>query len=431
MLKKLNVYSSKESLGGSYKVPGSKNSSLALLCVALMTNKNTCLLNIPDIEDIRVMLDIYKSIGIQATFKSGVLNVDSSYMNTSKIPSKLANKIRPAYYFVGALLHRFKFVEVGYPGGDKIGARPIDQHIKAFEAFGAKVETHSDYYRVEAEQLKGTKIFFDVKTCGATINAIMLAACASGRSELNNAAQDPEVVDVCVMLNRMGAHIKGGGTDRIVIDGVESLDGCQHKVIPDRIIAGTFLIMAGLSRKPIKIYNIVPEHLQSVLHKLNEMNIVTDIGEESIVAYAKEELLPTKITTGMYPEFPSDLQQPMTVLLTQANGQSRIKEKVYPERFQHCHELIKMGADIIINPNGSALITGPSVLSGCDVEANDIRAGVSLIIAGSVAKGITTIHEADQITRGYPDVRKMFAYLGCKLEFVLHNDDEEMLRQAK
>lgn len=418
MLKKLNVYSSKKSLGGVYKVPGSKNSSLALLCVALMTRQEVILNNIPDIEDIRVILDVYKSIGVQYSMNNGQLKVNASGINTSVIPAEMVSKIRPTYYFVGAMLNRFKDVEVGYPGGDKIGARPIDQHEKVFEAFGARIDKHSHSFEVQADELIGTKVFFDMKTCGATIDAIMIAANAQGRTELYNAAQDPEVVDVCIMLSKMGAHIKGGGTEKIIIDGVEELNGCVHEVIPDRIIAGTFLIMAGLSPKPIRIDNVVPEHMQSVLHKLTEMNVETQVHEDYIIAHARGELLPTKLVTGMYPEFPSDLQQPMTILLTQANGASSIKETIYPKRFQHCEELIKMGADININPNGSAEVYGPCSLSGCDVTANDIRAGVTMIIAGVIAQGITTIHRPEQITRGYPMVKQMFAQLGCKLEYV-------------
>lgn len=309
------------------------------------------LIDIPDIDGTNIIFDIYDLIGVVYKREKGNVSIDPSKINCSNIPVLLSNKIRPSYYFVGALLNRFKEVTIGYPGGDKIGKRPIDQHIKAFRALGATVEKKEAYYVI------------------------------------------------------------------IVIKGVSRLNGVEHKVIPDRIIAGTFLIQSGLSNTPIKIQNVIPEHLQAVLYKLNECNITTIVEADSITSYAQGNLRPITITTGMYPEFPSDFKQPMTALLTQAQGQSIIIEKVYTKRFQHCDELNKMGANISTNSNGLAVIYGPTELKGTWVSANDIRAGVCLIIAGSISEGITFIDSAEQITRGYQDVIRMFTSIGCIMEY--------------
>jgi len=402
-------------LKGTVNIPGSKNSSLGLLAACCLCDEPVHLYAIPDIHDIRVVTDILEEIGAVVKRDSQELYIDPSGINCSVIKPEKSSAFRTAYYFIGALLAKHRKISVGYPGGDSFGPRPIDQHIKGLEALGAKFSFYTDHYVVESEKLTGTEIYFDVITSGATLNLILAAVLAEGKTVLYNAARDPEIVDVVLLLNKMGAKISGAGTDNIKIEGVAELKGCTHSVIPDRLIAGTFMMAAGITKGNVTITNVIPEHLEACILKLSEMGMEIDHSYNSINAYTNSALRPTKITTGMYPVLGSDYQQPITALLLKARGRSVVSDKIYPERYNHCKELMKMGADITIK-NGTAYVRGNAQLIGTHVYASDIRAGTSLILAGLTAEGTTYITGVEHLERGYEDVVAAFQSVGADIQ---------------
>ncbi|MEO3944567.1 UDP-N-acetylglucosamine 1-carboxyvinyltransferase [Gorillibacterium sp. CAU 1737] len=404
-------------LNGSVKVSGSKNSSLALLAAACMADGPVRLKGIPNILDFRYIEEIMAGIGITMVRElNRDVVVDSSRMNSSDLNREKTSSYRASYYFVGALLGKMGKVTIGYPGGDNFVSRPIDQHIKALEALGAVFTFAEGYYTVEAKQLQGAVIYFDMITMGATINALLAASTAEGVTELRNAAKDPEVVDTANLLNQMGARIYGAGTDTIRIEGVKHLSAVEYTVIPDRLIAGAFLMAAGLTRGTVTVEDVIPEHLGSAIAKMREIGLEIEIGDNCITAYGDVPLRATRVRTGMYPAFATDLQQPLTALLLRAPGRSIVTEKVYPNRFSHVPQLKKMGAHIDVR-RGSAFIQGGMPLTGAIVQASDVRAGTSLIMAGLVAEGTTLIAGTEHIERGYEDVITLFNQLGAKLRY--------------
>ena len=404
-------------LKGKLKIPGSKNSSLALLAASCMAEEPVHISKIPDISDIQVVFRIMESIGVSITKGDGTCTIDPSGIHTAEIDPSLSSAFRAAYYFVGALLAKHRRVSIGYPGGDNFVSRPIDQHIKGLQALGAKVEMYEDHYVVEADSLKGAEIFFDVMTCGATINVMLAAVLASGRTTLYNAAKDPEVVDTAVMLNKMGAKIYGAGTDTIRIIGVKQLGGCIHASAPDRLIAGAYLISAGVTGGIITIEDIIPKHLEPCMTKLSEIGLMFDRTENSITADGSGRIRAARIRTGKYPMFETDFQQPVTVLLLKASGRSTISDRVYPMRFNHCEQLRRMGADITVK-NGTARINSRRKLTGTWVHAGDIRAGTALVLAGLMAEGTTRITGIEHIERGYEDIVRDFRQLGAEVSLV-------------
>lgn len=401
-------------LSGSIKIPGSKNSSLALLAACCLAEEPVCFTNIPEISDITVVSNILKSIGATVTKNNSSFIIDPRNIYTADISPELSSAFRAAYYFVGALLVKHKKVSIGYPGGDNFISRPIDQHIKGLKALGAAVTCFDSYYTVEAEKLTGTEIFFDVVTCGATINVMLAAVLASGKTTLYNAAKDPEVVDTAVLLNKMGAHIYGAGTDTIRIQGVSQLGGCVHSAAPDRLIAGAYLMSAGITGGVVTVRDIIPEHLESCMSKLTEIGLEFEQNESSITAFGGGRIKATRVRTGKFPMFESDFQQPVTVLLLKAAGRSTISDKIYPKRFNHCEQLNRMGADISVR-NGIARINSHRRLTGTWVHAGDIRAGTSLVLAGLMAEGTTRITGVEHIERGYEDIVKDFRSLGAEI----------------
>jgi UDP-N-acetylglucosamine 1-carboxyvinyltransferase len=322
--------------------------------------------------------------------------------------------MRASYYFIGALLSRFKEARVELPGGCPIGVRPIDQHIKGFEALGAKVSIEHGAVRVQAEELKGANIFFDVVSVGATINVMIAATLAEGTTSLENVAKEPHVVDVANFLNSMGADIKGAGTDIIRIKGVESLKGCNYSVIPDQIEASTFMIAAAATKGNILIKNVIPKHLESISAKLIEMGVKIEEGDDTVRVYVDEPLKGVNIKTAPYPGFPTDIQQPMSTLLSSVSGRSIITETIWESRHKHIDELKKMGADIKVEGR-TAIIDGVKRLTGAIVKATDLRAGAAMVIAGLVAEGITEIHNIEHIDRGYPHIENKFKDLGASI----------------
>lgn len=402
-------------LTGSVRIQGSKNSSLALLAAACMTGGTVTLRGIPNILDIRVIEDIAASIGIRISRHPDTsVTVDAGDIHSAELDRDKTSQYRASYYFVGALLGRTGRVSVGYPGGDNFVSRPIDQHVKALKALGASFEFHEDHYVVTSSGLRGAVIFFDTITSGATINAMLAAVLAEGRTELRNAARDPEVVDTANLLSRMGARISGAGTDTIRIDGVKELTGCSYTVIPDRLIAGAFLMAAGITGGTVTVQDVIPEHLHSCLAKLKEIGLALEVGDSSITAFGGEPLHATRVRTGMYPLFATDLQQPITALLLHAQGRSIITDKVYPERYNHVPQLRRMGASISVR-GGSAFIQGGVPLKGSHVHASDVRAGTCLMLAGLRAEGSTSIFGIEHIERGYEDVIGQFCSLGARM----------------
>jgi UDP-N-acetylglucosamine 1-carboxyvinyltransferase len=342
-------------------------------------------------------------------------------------PEKAA-AYRASYYFIGALLAKFKKVSIGYPGGDNFGSRPIDQHIKGLKALGAEINFYEDYYEVEADKLMGAEIYFDVISCGATINVLLAAVLAKGKTILRNAAKDPEVVDVAIFINEMGGNIKGAGTDTIIIEGVNKLVGCVHSVIPDRLIAGSFLMSAGITGGNITIEGIIPEHLSSCTSKLEEVGLCIEVGDNSLKAYRNGIISGIKVKTAMYPGFATDLQQPLTVMLIGADSHSTITDDIYPGRNKHCLQLNRMGADIIIR-NDNFVIPGNRTLKGTWVHASDVRAGICLVMAGLIAEGTTCITGIEHIERGYERFVEQYISLGanikiCKNESELEDENQ-------
>ncbi|WP_407944346.1 UDP-N-acetylglucosamine 1-carboxyvinyltransferase [Ornithinibacillus californiensis] len=414
MVKALRVDYS-PNINGVVTIPGAKNSSLALLAAACLSDETVTLEGIPNIADFRVICEMGKDVGLSIERnRNGDVLIDASSMYSTEFDPVKSSSFRTGYYFVGALLSKYGKVSVGYPGGDDFVSRPIDQHIKALEMLGATFTYHKDYYVVEAKELRGTRIYFDTITSGATMNAMLAAAKAKGETVLFNAARDPEVIDTAILLNKMGAKISGAGTNTIRITGVANLKGCKHRVIPDRLIAGSFLIAAGVAGGSVTVKDVIPEHLGSCIAKLREIGLDIAIEDNSITAHSTGRLKASRVRTGMYPGFPTDLQQPMTTLLTQASGKSIVSEKVYPNRFKHVGQLRKMGADIRVR-SGVAFVKGASELKGSIVSTSDIRAGISLILAGMVAEGKTYITGVEHIERGYEDVVRAFQSLGVQI----------------
>ncbi|TMV51335.1 UDP-N-acetylglucosamine 1-carboxyvinyltransferase [Paenibacillus mesophilus] len=402
-------------VSGSVKIQGSKNSSLALMAACCLSDSPVTLSGVPDIYDIRVICDIAESVGMKtARHLNGDITLDPQHIHTADIDKEKASSYRASYYFIGALLAKFGKVTIGFPGGDNFVSRPIDQHVKGLKAMGAEVAFYDEHYTVEAKKLTGAEIYFDTITSGATINCMLAAVLAEGRTVLRGAAKDPEVVDTAIMLNEFGAKISGAGTDTIRIDGVKSIGGGHHTVIPDRLIAGAFLMCAGITGGSVTVTDVIPDHLGSCIAKLSEIGLRIELHDQSITASSGGKLKATRVRTAMYPGFATDLQQPLTALLTQAHGKSIITEKIYPKRFQHVAQLRRMGADIELR-GSSAFIRGGVQLKGSWVHATDIRAGTCLLLAGLAAEGTTYITGVEHIERGYEDAISSFRSIGVRL----------------
>lgn len=403
-------------LKGSVDINGAKNAAVAILPAAIMASEGKCIIdNVPDIEDVHCLERILASLGCNLNkIDNNTIEIDSTDVTSVNACTDDVRRMRASYYFIGALLSRFKKARVELPGGCPIGVRPIDQHIKGFEALGAKVTIEHGAVTVEAENLHGANIFFDVVTVGATINVMIAATLAEGMTILENVAKEPHVVDVANFLNSMGADIKGAGTDVIRIKGVEKLVGCNYSVIPDQIEAGTFMIAAAATKGDVTINNVIPKHLESIAAKLIEMGATVEEGDDSIRVYADGDLKGVSVKTAPYPGFPTDVQQPMSALLSIVPGKSLIAETIWESRHKHIDELKKMGATIKVEGR-TAIIEGQDKLVGAKVIATDLRAGAAMVIAGLVADGVTEIYEIEHIDRGYPHIENKFAALGADI----------------
>ena len=407
-------------LRGSVEINGAKNAAVAILPAAVLASKGKCIIdNIPEIEDVhcleRILLDL--GCNVKKTSKN-VLEIDATDINTVNACTEDVRRMRASYYFIGSLLARFGKAKVELPGGCPIGVRPIDQHIKGFEALGANVTIEHGAVLVEAESLKAANIFFDVVSVGATINVMIAATMAEGTTVLENVAKEPHVVDVANFLNSMGADIKGAGTDVIRIKGVNELVGCNYSVIPDQIEAGTFMIAAAATKGDVTITNIIPKHLESISAKLIEMGAIVEEGDDSVRITVDNELRGVNVKTAPYPGFPTDVQQPMSVLLSITKGRSLVTESIWENRHKHTDELKKMGAMIKVEGR-TAIIDGVEKLEGAKVIATDLRAGAAMVIAGLIANGETEIVDIEHIDRGYPHIEEKFRSLGADIRRVV------------
>lgn len=399
-------------LTGSVRVSGAKNSAVALIPASLLSDGEVTICNVPDITDTDSLAEMLEFLGVKIKRASESIVIDSSSIENKLIPEEVAKKLRASYYFMGALLGKYGHVEMYFPGGCSIGKRPIDLHVKGFEALGATVVHEDNKYIIDAKELKGANIYLDIASVGATINIILAATRAKGRTVIENAAKEPEIVNIATFLNSMGAKISGAGTSVIKIDGVDKLSGCFHEVIPDRIEAGTFIIIASLIGKNVKIDNIIPEHLEALFSKLTDIGVDMDLGQDYVIINSKDAYKATKLTTQVFPGFPTDLQQPFTVLLTKAKGESIVDETIWENRFMHVEHLNKMGANIRIEGT-KAIINGPTALKGTVVEATDLRAGAAMVAAGLVAEGTTNITNIEHILRGYENIVSKLEGLGA------------------
>lgn len=411
----LKVQGGKE-LEGRVKISGAKNSAVALLPATLLCDESVNLLNVPDISDTVALFDILSYLGAKITnLGEESYKIDVSNIENKPITDEMSNKLRASYYFMGALLGKYKKAVVSYPGGCSIGSRPIDLHLKGFESLGAKIEYEENNIIISAEELKGSNIYLDFASVGATINIMLAAVKADGTTIIDNAAREPEIVNIAMFLNSMGAKITGAGTSTIRIKGVKNMHSSVHEVIPDRIEAGTYIMIGACACKSLVVENIIPEHIEALTQKLIEMGVDLKIEDDSIYISNKNKLKAVKIKTQVYPGFPTDMQQVMSALMTRAEGKSVIEETIFENRFQNLYELRKMGANIEVSGN-KGYIFGPTKLRGKTVNATDLRAGASLVLAALIAEGTTTINNADYILRGYEHITEKLTSLGAKIE---------------
>lgn len=407
-------------LTGTIRISGAKNASVALIPAAILADSEVTICNVPEITDTDALTEILEYLGATVKRASESVLINPTTIENKEIPKELSTKLRASYYFMAALLGKYKYVEMYFPGGCNIGARPIDQTLKSFRALGATVEEDNNKYKIYADELKGAHIYLDMPSVGATINAMLAAVKAEGETTIENAAKEPEVVNVAVFLNGMGAKITGAGTSEIKIKGVNSLKGCYTEVIPDRIEAGTYVIAGALMGENLKIDNIIPEHIEMLTLKLKEMGIPINIGPDYIVVSKGNNLKPVSIKTQGYPGFATDLQQPVTTLLTQCEGTSTLEETIYENRFQNVPYLNKLGANIEIDEK-QIHIKGKTELVGTTVEATDLRAGACLVLAGLLASGTTKVANIEHVLRGYENIVQKLTDVGADIKLKEEN----------
>jgi UDP-N-acetylglucosamine 1-carboxyvinyltransferase len=399
-------------LNGTVSISGAKNSAIALIPASLLAESPVTLDNLPTLSDVSIYVEILEELGAVVRRTKDQMVIDPSSLKSKPMPNGNVKKLRASYYLMGALLGRFGEAVIGLPGGCNFEPRPIDQHIKGFEALGATVTNEHGAIRLRAKELRGAKIYLDVVSVGATINIMLAASRAKGTTIIENAAKEPEIVDVATLLNSMGARIKGAGTETVRITGVSELHGCRHSIIPDRIQAGTYMIAAAATRGDVVIDNIIPKHVEALTAKLLEMGVHVQVMDESIRVVGRERYESVDVKALVYPGFATDLQSPMTALLTQAQGVSMLTDHVYSNRFKHVPELIRMGARIKLE--GRTAIIEHSKLNAAKVRATDLRAGAALVVAGLAAEsGITEIDGVDYIDRGYDRLVSNLRMLGA------------------
>ena len=417
-MKKIVIHGGRP-LKGEVTINGAKNSVVALIPAVILADDIVTLDGVPDISDVDSLIDIMVAMGASVTRSEDSLTIDPRGIQNVPMPYGKINSLRASYYFYGSLLGRYGEATVGLPGGCDLGPRPIDLHLKAFEAMGAKMTMDGNYMNLSTggQQLKGASIYMDTVSVGATINTMLAAVKAKGRTIIENAAREPEIIDVATLLNDMGAHIRGAGTDIITIEGVPHLHGTRHQVIPDRIEAGTYIALAAAIGQGIQINNVLYEHLESFIAKLEEMGVRMTVSEDSIFVEEQQNLRAINIKTSPYPGFATDLQQPITPLLLTANGHGKITDTIYEKRVNHVAELAKMAGKISTSSN-QIVYEGPNQLQGAQVKATDLRAGAALVIAGLMAQGKTEITNIEFILRGYSNIIEKLTSLGADIQLI-------------
>ena len=407
-------------LQGEVTVSGAKNSVVALIPAIILSDGVVTLDGVPAISDVDNLIEIIEVMGGSVKRDGETLEIDPRGVKDMPMPFGKINSLRASYYFYGSLLGRYGQATVGLPGGCDLGPRPIDLHLKAFEAMGASISYEAESMRIATDAgqcIKGAHIYMDTVSVGATINTMLAAAKAEGRTVIENAAREPEIIDVATLLNNMGASVRGAGTEVITIEGVESLHGTRHQVIPDRIEAGSYIAMAAAIGKGIKVKNVLYEHLESFIAKLEAMGVRMTVEEDAIFVEEQGDLKPVDIKTSPYPGFATDLQQPMTPLLLKASGRGKIIDTIYEKRVNHVPELARMGADIQVL-GGQIVYNGPTQLSGAPVKASDLRAGAALVTAGLMAEGQTEITNIEFILRGYSNIIEKLSDLGADIRLI-------------
>ncbi len=413
-MKKIIIRGKKE-LKGEISVSGAKNSALALVPASILAKDKVTIENVPNISDIDSLSEILDNLGAKVRRGNSTLEIDTSKVKKLVISEDISKKLRASYYFMGALLGRYREVEMYFPGGCSIGSRPIDLHLKGFEALGAKIKEDGNKYTISAKKLKGNEIYLDFPSVGATINIMFAAVMAEGETVIENAAKEPEISNVATFLNNMGAKITGAGTAEIRITGVKELKGCNTEVIPDRIEAGTYVVLSAMVGKNVKVKDLIPRHLDSLLIKLFELGYDVDDEVDSITVKKSKVERPVIVRTQVYPGFPTDLQQPITPLLMMIKGTSELEETIYENRFQHVPYLIDMGGKIRVKGQ-TIKITGPTKFKGTTVRATDLRAGACLVLAALFADGTTVIEDAQHILRGYENIVEKLQNIGADIK---------------
>ena len=415
-------------LAGEVEIGGAKNAALAILAAAIMTDETVLIDNLPDVNDVNVMLEAISGIGAMVQrIDRHTVKINGSTIGDFNIEYDYIKKIRASYYLLGALLGKYKKAEVALPGGCNIGSRPIDQHLKGFRALGADVDIEHGKIVAEAEHLRGTHLYFDVVSVGATINVMMTAAMAEGLTIMENVAKEPHVVDVANFLNSMGANIRGAGTDVIKIRGVKSLHKSEYSIIPDQIEAGTFMFAAAATKGDVTVMNVIPKHLDATISKLVDIGCEVEEFDDAVRVVAKGRLRSTQVKTLPYPGYPTDMQPQIGVVLALAKGTSTITESIFENRFKYLGELARMGAVVKVEGN-SATIEGVERFSGARVSAPDLRAGAALCIAGLAAEGITIVDDIVYIQRGYERFEEKLRSLGGVIEKVSSEKEIQKFR---
>lgn len=407
----------KHLLSGEIKVSGAKNSAVALIPASILSDGIVKIDNVPNISDIDALNEILEYLGAKVKRSNEQIEIDASSIENKEIPENISKKLRASYYFMSALLGKYKKVEMYFPGGCSIGARPIDQTLKAFKLLGAEVIEENNKYIISASRLVGNDVSLDMPSVGATINTMLVATKAEGRTKIYNAAKEPEIVSVATFLNNLGAKIRGAGTSVIIIDGVQKLKGGFTEVIPDRIEAGTYMIAGALIGKNLKVSNMIPKHVEALIEKLKEMKVPVTVGEDYVIVSSNPDMKSVHIKTLGYPGFPTDLQQPITALLTQINGTSILEETIYENRFQNVPHLNNMGANIEV-VGQKIIIHGKTELIGKEVEATDLRAGACMVLSALVASGTTVVTSIEHVLRGYENIVQKLTNVGAKIELI-------------
>ncbi|MDR2464728.1 MAG: UDP-N-acetylglucosamine 1-carboxyvinyltransferase [Streptococcaceae bacterium] len=410
-----------KTLQGEVEISGAKNSVVALIPASIMADSPVVLEGVPDISDVKSLIEIIELMGAKVERMGDTLTIDPTHVKSTPMPSGKINSLRASYYFMGALLGKFNEAVVGLPGGCDLGPRPIDLHLKGFEALGAEIKNENGamYLKAANGTLEGAHIFMDNVSVGATINIMLASVHTKGITVIENVAREPEIIDVATLLNNMGARVRGAGTDEIRITGVKELHGTRHSVIPDRIEAGTYLALAAAQEagSGIKVSNVLYEHLESFILKLEEMGVEMVVREDSIEVKPSKQLKMVQVKTYPYPGFATDLQQPLTSLMLKATGVGSVQDTIYEKRVNHVPELARMGGDIQLEQN-KVIVHGPNTLHGAEVVASDLRAGAALVVAGLLASGETTISNVEFILRGYDNIIEKVRKLGGDIELI-------------